>query len=512
MILSSPLFIFIYFGVALLLYHSTVYGLYDLWVLTDSGAYTHGVLLLGVSVYIFYRAWLSERETLSVRPNIIGLILLMAASSAWFLVELADIAVLEELLLVFIFLFIVWSLFGYEKTKKFSFPILLLVCAIPIWDVLNGLWLQKATAEIVTIILKLIGISTYREGAYIYVPAGNFQVAETCSGMRQLVAAISIGVIYSYINHFRIVALFSYTLLSAIISFFINSIRILIVVISGELTDMQHYFIREDHVTLGWVLFGVGMFLFVRVSNIFLAASSKAKSQVFNDSLSKDKYKVPERSEYQYLLVGLVFIALSTGPALAFLHSINKDEWRGALIIPSIFDEWQLKKNNGNYRPHFISGDVVYEAVYANSADESVYFYIGYFWNQEQGRELISTVNTVEDRGNWNRVSNVQTEVNISGKIIGVQETLLKSSAGHKKLVWNWYLLADGIQTSRIGVAKFFGIWGELIGEPGSASLIVATDVINDESNARLRLKNFLNKSLLKVERRISQAPDNVLK
>ncbi len=509
MILSSPFVVLVYFGIALLLYHSTVGILYELWVLSDSGTYTHGVLLLGVSIYFFYRTWLSERCALSVQPNILGFILLTSASIAWFIVALSDIAVLEELLLVFVFLFIVWGIFGYEKTKKFSFPILLLICAIPVWDIINGLWLQKSTAEVVTIILNIIGINSFRDGVYIHIPAGIFQVANNCSGMRQLIAAISIGFIYGYINNFRMTALFAYPFLIAVVSFFINSVRILIVVIFGELTEMQHYFVREDHVTLGWLLFGSGMFLFIWLSNIILRASDKNKVAI--NAIPEEKCDTNEKSKHQYLVMGLVLLGLSTGPAMAFLHSFDKGEWRGSLVIPSVFDDWKLKQKEGNYRPHFISGDVVYEAVYENSAKETVYCYIGYFWNQEQGRELISSLNAIEDKGNWEKVSSIQDEIYVSGKIIKIQESLLKSSAGHKKLVWNWYLLAGNMRTSRAEMAKLFGVWGELTGKPGSASLLVATDVVDNESKARLRLKNFLNKSLVEMEKAISQASNNIL-
>ncbi len=509
MILLSPFVVFIYFGLALLLYHSTVYGLYDLWVLSDSGTYTHGVLLLGVSIYFFYKTWLAERNALSVQPNTIGFVFLVSTSIAWFLVALADVAVMEEILLVFIFLFIVWAIFGYKNALKFSFPILLIICAIPVWDILQGVWLQKATAEVATIMLKAIGINSYRDGVYIHIPAGKFQVAETCSGMRQLVAAISLGFIYGYMNNFRIVALFAYTFLIAIVSFFINSIRIFIVVIAGELTEMQHYFVRKDHVTLGWVLFGIGIFLFIWLSNVVLRASHK--DEVAVETISEGKCEASEKPRHQYLVMVLVLLGLSTGPALAFFHSINKNEWKGSLVIPSVFDDWQLKSKEGDYRPHFINGDVVYEGIYENSAKETVYCYVGYFWDQEQGRELIASFNTVEDKGKWKKVSSIQNEVYISGKKIKIQETLLKSSVGRKKLVWNWYVLAGNLQTSRPDMAKLFGIWGELIGKPGSASFLVATDVVDNESNARLRLKNFLDKSLVEVETAISQAPDSIL-
>ena len=49
-------------------------------------------------------------------------------------------------------------------------------------------------------------------------------------------------------------------MLIAIVS---NVIRVYIIVLSGELTNMQSYFIKEEHVSLGWVIFFIGISIYL---------------------------------------------------------------------------------------------------------------------------------------------------------------------------------------------------------------------------------------------------------
>lgn len=492
----------------LILYQSTLTSIYDLWVTSDVDKYKHGLILLGVSGYFFYRSWQSTQGTLYLQPSLIGLALLVSASFAWFLAQIANVAVLQQALFIFILLFLLWAILGYTNMRRLAFPILMLLCAIPVLEIIIHVeWLQKATAVVVTGLLEMTGFTTYREDVLIYVPAGTFHVADDCAGMRKLVVAVSIAVIYAGLNQFRWVTTLSYMVLTAVFAFFINVIRIYIVVLAGQLTEMQHYFIQVEHNTLGWVLFGIFMFLFVFLSDRYLSNRGETKDEQSKPqetvTLSSDSHIASGRISAR-LGIAVALVGLTVGPALAHFTSRGDVPSEIVLKIPSQINEWQFQQSRvDNYRPSINSPDAVTEGCYADAEGKPVCSYLGYYWNEKQGKELISELNKVYDGKQWNPVKTPQHDTAFVNPSLQVRETLIRSTIGKEKLVWHWYYLA-GTRTSNAGWAKGLGIWAELTGQRGSSVFIVSTDIKDNLNESRARLQRFLSQTLSVYEHSIN--------
>ena len=492
---------------ALIFYQSTVLSLYDLWVASDGEKYKHGLILLGIAGYFFYRHWQKTGNTLSLQPSLIGLILLFFTSFAWFLAQVGNVLVLQQTLFIFILLFLLWAILGYTNMRRLAFPILLLLCAIPVLEVIIHVeWLQKTTAVVVTDMLEATGFTTYREDLLIHVPAGTFHVAEDCAGMRKLIVAVSIAVIYAGLNQFRWFTTLLYAVLTAVFAFFINILRIYIVVLAGQLTDMQHYFIRVEHNTLGWVLFGFLMFVFIFISDRYLSTRHGAKADSSKarvaDTMFADSPRVSGRLSAR-VGITMALVGLTFGPALA--HFTSRGEVPSAIVlaIPSQINEWQYQQSRtDNYRPHINSPDAINEGCYKDTGDAAVCSYVGYFWKEEQGKELISDLNRVYDGKQWQAVKTTQHYTVDINPSFEVRETLLRSTSGKEKLVWHWYYLAD-TWTSSSSWAKVLGIWAELTGQRGAAVLVVSTDNKEKLNESRAQLQRFLSQTLPILEHAI---------
>ena len=496
----SATVVIVIISLMLLMYQATVKSLYELWVTSSNVTYTHGSLLVLVCIYLFYKKWV-DVGGVKVNPSYIGVVLLSLTSMLWFLTTLADVVIASQLLIIIITSLIIWTLFGFRVCRSFLFPILLIICAVPVWEVINEGWLQQITAYSVSQMLEIVGITNYNEGVLIHISAGTFRVAENCSGMRQLVAAITIAAIFAYINNFRVISMIAYIVIAILVSILINVIRIFTVVVSGQLTDMQHYFVQHDHVTLGWVLFGIGIFIFIYFTNRLLPEEKDEDNKQGNEEHKISAIDNNKFSENKTVVkaLALALISLSTGP-LSMQYFADKSYGEmGVFEVSDNFEIWQADKHiEYDYKPDFLPATTVYEAVYKNEADR-VYCYIGYYWKQEQGRELVSSLNKINDGKKWPNKKKTRRKVNINDEELLVDEIILKSVSGKGKIIWHWYYLS-GRKTSHPVAAKILGVWGRLTGDIGAASILIGTDIDVDVNKARSKLENFLSHSLVGIE------------
>jgi EpsI family protein len=506
-ILNKPTILhFILFAFVLILYWPTTTSFYNLWIASNSTTYSHGGLLFLICIYYIYKRWRAISHNLSARPSVTGTFLLFGTSFSWYLASIANIQIIQQILYVLLFLFIFWSLMGYRAALYFVFPLLLIICAIPIWELINEHGLQVATAAGVGFLLEITGIASYREGAMIFVPAGTFLVAENCSGMRQLVVAIPIALLYANINQFRLLPTIIYVFVAIILSFLINTLRIFIVVIAGQMTNMQHYFVREDHVTLGWALFGIAMFIFIYLSRRYIPAAVKVetpKGITQAKQRSQEDYSIT-KPQPSILFLVIIFIALFNGPVLANLRSVEQITDINKLTLPSNINEWRLDSDiDDEYKPVFHTADTFAIGHYVNNK-EVMYTYIACYLRQEQGKELISGLNQLYDRTVWQRARTKEYVVNIDNKKLIINEMILRSVSGGHKLVWYWYYLS-GTRTNSQKLAKLIGIWKELTNQKGAAVFVVANNITSTDEASREIMKQYLEQSLDKLENSVDQ-------
>ncbi|HEB56422.1 MAG TPA: exosortase/archaeosortase family protein, partial [Gammaproteobacteria bacterium] len=136
---SGSKYIFIYMIFILMLYYPTSVSLYKLWILDDWNVnrYSHGPLLLGVAVFLFYQRWsyLHKRGELNFSISMTGALLVALISLAWFYI---NSILARQILLVMLLCGFLFMVFGYRSARKLMLPIILLVAAMPVWKFVNS--------------------------------------------------------------------------------------------------------------------------------------------------------------------------------------------------------------------------------------------------------------------------------------------------------------------------------------------------------------------------------------
>jgi exosortase len=87
------------------------------------------------------------------------------------------------------------------------FPLLFLSIMVPLPFVdLASPWLESFTAQTATRTVRLFGISAMQQGGEITLPNTTITVGAPCSGLRSLVAMVTIGVGWAYLVEGRLFA------------------------------------------------------------------------------------------------------------------------------------------------------------------------------------------------------------------------------------------------------------------------------------------------------------------
>src|SRR5690606_6307049 len=104
---------------------------FELWY--NSVVYSHGFLVLALSLYLLWRQW-AILKTYPLAPSVIGFSVLIATCLVLLLAKAADIKTIALLALPFVILSWGWALWGIAFIRLCGIPILILVYAAPIWD------------------------------------------------------------------------------------------------------------------------------------------------------------------------------------------------------------------------------------------------------------------------------------------------------------------------------------------------------------------------------------------
>ncbi len=229
-------------GLTAAVYAPVLYHLVLHWKIVPD--YSHGFLVAPLSVYF---AWERKRELARVEIEgswwgLVPLVLGVAALSIGRLgVELTAMRSGFVLSLIGMVLL----LFGREIFRILTFPLLFLFLMVPLPQSLVNVVafpLQLMAAGAAVEALQRLGIPALVEGNIIHLADAKLFVADACSGLRSLMALLTLGVVFAYFfrrNNVERLVLIASTIPIAI---FVNAVR---VALTGILT--HHY--GEDMAT-----------------------------------------------------------------------------------------------------------------------------------------------------------------------------------------------------------------------------------------------------------------------
>lgn len=468
-----------------LIFFDTLSSMVAIWL--RSQTFAHGFLILPISLWLTWR--LRRRfVTASLRPQPRALLLVLAAGLLWLGASLVDVQVIQQLAFVAVLVCGLWAIVGTDVARCFAFPLGFLFLAVPMGAGLIPP-LMELTADTTEFLLRASGIPVLREGMFLSLPTGNWSVIEECSGVRYLIAATTLGLLYAHLTFHSLTRQLIFVAATIVVSVLANSLRAYGVVMVGHLSEMR-YGIGSEHLMYGWVFFALVMLLIFWLGGYW---QDQPRPVAASDSVGS----VPAKSPHSIAVAALLAV-LSAGlwPAVALAMNRSDDSAiPPSLAPPGANGNWTplAAGSNWHWQPSQPGADREVAQHYSASTDNTtVAVYLHQYLHQRQGVELVTSAAPWRpERKSWRVLSLQSTSVDLGTPVV-VDEATVISPREHV-LVWSWYRVDDRY-TANPYLAKLLEAKQQLIdGHRHGTRIFLATPVGEDPVAARQVLQTFIN-------------------
>ena len=216
--------------------------------------YSH---ILLVPLILVWLVWLKVDELIEISPKpwLPGLGLVAAGLGLWFIGRLTDINLFAHAGAVGALQGAVVAILGLRSALILALPLAFAAFLVPFGDELIPA-LQMVTAEIAIALTHLSGISAVVDGIYIETPVGLFIVAEACSGVKFLIAMVTLAVLVCFTRFDTWQKRAGFMAASIIVPIIANGIRAWGTIYIAQSQGVE-FAAGFDHIFYGWIFFAI---------------------------------------------------------------------------------------------------------------------------------------------------------------------------------------------------------------------------------------------------------------
>lgn len=465
----------------------------DVW--SGGETYNHGFAILPISAWLI---WQNRRELIKVSPQPVfwPLILVAIGVVGWLLGHIVGVNMVEQMAMVGILVALAASVLGWRVSLYLAFPLLFLFFAVPVGDDLVPP-MMEFTATFTVEALRWTGIPVHREGLWFELPTGSWSVVEACSGIRYIIASVTLGFLYAYLSYHSLWKRVAFIILSAIVPVIANGLRAYMIVMIGHLSGMEMA-TGVDHLIYGWVFFGIVMLLLFWVGGFW---SEKHPPLEISDSLSGHEPVVGK-----LVVVTLSGLAIVAGAAMYAGNPTELPVTQPRLDIPQGQSGWSISDEPSLFSPTFLATSHRYMRTYRRG-DQVVSVFATMYPNQRQGFEVVAKRNAVVGNLRFKQqitaTRNLEmSEESLPGEVVEMTLTRRTDAAAPElALVWRWYRIAGQDMTGDYQ-AKWYEVWARLLqGRADAQWIAIVTPVGAGEDHSREVLKQFLRDNYADMQR-----------
>ena len=475
----------------LIVYRDTGIAMVTIW--SRSETFTHAFVVPPIVAWLVWRQR-HELALLAPKPAFWVLLPISGAVLFWLLGDLGAVNSITQLAFVAILVLAVPALLGLPVARAIAFPLAFLFFAVPIGEFLLP-QLMEWTANFTIAALRLSGVPVYREGLQFVIPSGSWSVVEACSGVRYLIASLTVGTLFAYLNYQSTKRRVLFVLVSILVPIIANWMRAYMIVMLGHLSGNK-IAVGVDHLIYGWVFFGVVIMLMFIIG----ARWSEAEPPVGGTGPSSPTRFAPS-SASRLWAAAVSVLAIVTLPVIAE-SIIGRAAPPGApaLSAPaSLVSGWQVTNANfSGFKPAFQNAAAETNTAYSNSGSV-VGLYLAYYRKQDYGSKLVSSDNVVVASSDlvWSRVTGGTRLANFGQQSATVQTAELRRlgparpGEQDRLVVWQIYWI-NGTLTSSDYLAKAYSAAYRLMGRGDDSAVIILYAAKDLDGGADATLGAFL--------------------
>lgn len=163
--------------------------------------YSHGVLVPFISGFLAWRLWARRPPAMPLHGGSWGGLALTAAGLVTYLLGLMQRAsFVAAVAMIAILAGLVWYLLGATTLRRLAFPILFLIFMVPLPFVEPmSMPLAQLTGGLSAQTVRLLGVPITVDGAQVTLPNANLAVGAQCSGLRSIVALLTLVALFVFV-------------------------------------------------------------------------------------------------------------------------------------------------------------------------------------------------------------------------------------------------------------------------------------------------------------------------
>ncbi len=216
--------------------------------------YTH-ILLVPIIIGWLVALKLSELAKSAPKAWLPGLLIVAAGLALWIIGRASEINIIAHAGAVGALQGVVVTALGPRVSLILALPIAFGVFLVPVGDEFIGP-LQSITADIAVALTLWSGIPAVIDGIYIDTPVGLFIVAEACSGVRFLVAMVTLAVLVCFTRFQSWSRRALFMAASIIVPIIANGIRAWGTIYIAQSQGVE-FAAGFDHIVYGWIFFAI---------------------------------------------------------------------------------------------------------------------------------------------------------------------------------------------------------------------------------------------------------------
>jgi len=442
-------------------YWSTIRAMVEIWLRSDT--FAHGLIVGPIAAFLIYR----ERHALSgisPKPFWPGLLLLLLLSLVWMVAKHLGINALEQFAVVALIPSLIWTVAGNRVVWTIGFALTFLFFAVPFGEFLIP-QLMEITADLTTVLLRLTGFAVYRDGLFIAVPGGDFEIATACSGIRYLIASVVLGTIFAYLTFYSWRKRLIFIGFAIFVPILANGIRAYLIVVLASLSGMK-LAVGVDHFIYGWVFFGIVMFV------LFLVGVRFRDDHVDTDNISVAS-PAPLK-KFNPTVIAAFLVALFVLLISPVLSSVVQSRAGDGVVVglartPA---DWSRVYAEAPWEPSFQPSDQRLRRALTNDS-LTIYEFVDIYNAANGGVDAASSGNRLVDKKTW-RVAATLSSTDADMRVVSVV------SGQRTMYVATWYQI-NNRRTPLAYEAKLYEAWDTLLhGQTTSGIVALAIDAGDD--------------------------------
>jgi exosortase A len=479
-------------------FYETVWSIISIWLRSDT--FAHGFLIVPISLWLVWEKRTPLRR-MKPQPASVPLVLMLPIGFVWLLGYLVDVLVVQQFAFVGLLILAIWSVLGTPVARFLSFPLGFLLLGVPVGE---GLIypMMNFTADFTVGMLRLTGIPVFRDGTFFSIPSGDWSVVEACSGVRYLIAAVTLGLLYAYMTYTKTWKRLVFVGVSVIVPILANGMRAYLIVMIAHTSDMK-LAVGVDHLIYGWVFFGIV------IGALFLIGA-------FWRDPPEENLQIPAVTANTDSATGALITAFAAvaiaglWPGIAWaLDRGGEDNPAVRLQAPVPADGWRsVPESSWDWRPNVVGADGELYGFYVNEEETPVGLYLGVYRTQRQGAELLSSQNqmVVQQHQVWSDKEQTTRRIRLQGEDGEVNQSRLASRRQERLLVWNWYRVGER-HTANPYLGKVLEALSRLLGQRRDGTLIaIAAPYEEKVEDAQVVLQAFVDQMLPAIDRELNRA------